>query len=79
MMQKTKYTQVEQRRKRFLTPMIYMMSEIILVWLILSIINVSFNIMSWGILSYVVLSIGTVYSMYKTSLIYKRQKGYQEV
>jgi ABC-type transport system involved in cytochrome bd biosynthesis fused ATPase/permease subunit len=64
----------ERRKKRILTPIIYLLLEIILIWLILSIINISFDITSWSTLSHIVVLISFIYFSYKTYKIYQRQK-----
>ncbi len=67
----------EQRKKRYVTPMLYMFAEMILVWQLLSVINVSFEISTWKSWSYVVFVIAFAYSTYKTIGIYDRQKDYE--
>jgi len=67
--------QQERRRNRLIAPLIYFFAELILAWLILSIINFSFDIMAWASWSYIALFILFLYSANKTSKIYKRQKN----
>ena len=67
----------ERRHKHYITPIVYMLSEITIVWLILSIISVDFDINHWQIWAKGVLGIATVYSAIKTIKIYKRQKNYK--
>lgn len=67
----------EKRRKRIFTPIIYMFSEIILAWILLSIVNVSFQIQTWEILSHSILVFAFIYSGYKTYLVFDRQKMYK--
>jgi len=69
----------ERRRKRLTTPLLFFLAELILAWLILSIINLSFDITVWGIWSYIALSIAFLYSVNKTFRIYKRQKNLRKV
>ena len=64
----------ERRRKRIFTPIVYFILELILAWIILSIINVSFDISSWALWSYGIWFGVFIYFGYKTYLIYKRQK-----
>ena len=66
----------ERRRKRTFTPAIYMLAELTLVWLILSIFNVSFQVQTWNLISHIILSCTVIYSGYKTYLVYDRQKNY---
>ncbi len=67
----------EKRRKRFFTPIIYMLAEITLIWILLSVVNLSFEIMRWEIWSYILWGFTTLYSAYKTYFIFDRQKEYQ--
>jgi len=67
----------ERRRKRFFTPIIYMLSEIALILILLSVVNISFDIYTWKTWSYVVLSIASLYSAYKTYRVFDRQKDYE--
>ncbi|CAA6818324.1 MAG: Unknown protein [uncultured Sulfurovum sp.] len=63
----------EKRRKRIFTPSIYMFAEMVLAWLILSIINVSFQVQTWGMISHMVLLVVFIYSSRKTYNVYDRQ------
>jgi len=65
----------ERRRKRVFTPTVYFILELILAWLVLSIINVSFDIYSWALWSYGAWLGVFLYSLSKTIHIYKRQKN----
>ena len=65
----------EKRKKRVFTPVIYFLSELIFTWLIISIINLSFNIFSWDNWSYIPLFTIFCYITYKTYTIYNRQKN----
>ncbi len=67
----------ERRRKRYITPIIHLLAEITLAWLIISIAMIDFNIYRWNIWGKVILSIATIYSIYKMIKIYKRQKNYK--
>jgi len=67
----------EQRRKRYLTPMVYMFAELTFMWILLSVVNVSFEITTWKSWSYGVFLIAFAYSTYKTVGIYDRQKDYK--
>jgi hypothetical protein len=66
--------QQERRRNRLFTPLIYFFAELTLAWLILSIINFSFNITVWAKWSYLALFIVSLYSLKKTLRVYRRQK-----
>jgi len=76
---KSRHAQIEQRRKRMVIPFVYMIAEITLVWLVLSFINVSFDLRTWGSVSFVILYLAGSYSLYKTFLVYKRQEEYKRV
>ena len=67
----------EKRRKRTFTPIIYMFAEVILAWLILSIINISFEVQTWKMWSHIVLLFAFSYSGYKTFVVLDRQKEYE--
>ncbi len=67
----------ERRKKRYITPIVYALAEITLAWLIISIAMIDFNIYRWNIWGKLILSISTIYSIYKMILIYKRQKNYK--
>lgn len=64
----------EKRRKRVFVPIVYLLAEIILVWILLSLLNISFNVQSWSVISYMILFVAVGYSLYKTVIIYERQK-----
>lgn len=67
----------ERRRKRTFTPTIYMLAEMILAWLLLSVINISFEMQTWGVGSHILLFLAFIYSGHKTLGIYERQKDYK--
>ena len=52
----------EKRQKRIFTPIIYMFSEVILIWILLSMMNVSFQVQTWEISSHVILLFSFIYS-----------------
>jgi uncharacterized membrane protein YdbT with pleckstrin-like domain len=64
----------ERRKKRIFTPLIYFLSELIFTWLIISIINLSFNILLWENWSYIAMLTIFVHTAYKTYTMYDRQK-----
>lgn len=68
---------LEKRRKRIFTPAIYMFAEVTLAWIILSILNISFEIQTWEMWSHFILLFAFSYSAYKTFLILDRQKKYE--
>lgn len=68
----------ERRRKRLLTPVVYLIVELIFIWLLLSLIQLSFDFQSWAIWSYVVGMVLSVYAVAKMLYIYHRQKRYKE-
>ena len=69
--------QFEKRRKRTFTPIIYMFSEVTLAWILLSVVNISFDIQMWEVWSHLVLVLVFMYSGYKTHLVFERQKKYK--
>ncbi|HHH51312.1 MAG TPA: hypothetical protein ENK76_02955 [Campylobacterales bacterium] len=69
----------ERRRKRVFAPILYFILELTLAWILLSIINVSFDIFSWASWSYGAWFGLFLYWAYKTYLIYERQKNLKPV
>lgn len=67
---------IERREKRFIIPMIYLMAEIIVAWLVLTLIQVEFDIRVWDTWAIIIFVIGGVYSIIKTVNVYQRQKDY---
>ncbi len=67
----------ERRRKRTFTPAIYFIAELTLGWIVISIVNLSFDIQIWKGVSHIVFLAIFAYSGYKTHHIYKRQKAYR--
>ena len=68
----------ERRKKRIFIPTLYFFTEIILAWLVLSLIQVDFDIRSWNLWSLIVFFIALSYSLAKTIHVYKRQKNYKK-
>ena len=68
----------ERRRKRKFIPAIYFIAEVVLVWLILSLIQLNFNILEWNIWSLLIFIVSVLYSTFKTIHVYRRQKNYPE-
>jgi len=66
----------ERRRKRLFIPAIYFILEIIFMWLVLSILQVRFSILSWEDWSQLVMFLFFSYALFKMLHIYKRQKSY---
>ncbi len=69
---------VERRRKRRFIPIIYFMAEVTAIWLVLTLIELNFNIFEWSMWSLFIFIILFIYSTFKTIHIYKRQKNYPE-
>jgi len=67
----------ERRRKHYITPIIFTLLEITLAWLIISIIEIDFNIEKWDIWGKFAIVLSSIYSIYKMVKIYKRQKNYK--
>jgi hypothetical protein len=66
----------ERRRKRFILPIIYFLAETVLIWLVLALIQVNFNMFEWSFWAIGVFIIGIVYSIVKTVNVYQRQQDY---
>ena len=64
----------ERRKKRMVIPIIYFIAETTLAWLVLSLIQVDFNIKHWSIWSIIILLLSVSYSISKTIHVYRRQK-----
>jgi len=68
----------ERRRKRLVVPIIYLLAEMMVYWLALSLIQLEFNVRNWAIWAMIIFILGMTYSLIKTVHIYKRQKGYEK-
>jgi len=66
----------ERRKKRLFTPAIYFILELIYMWLILTIIQVNQNPLTWELWSQLIMAIFALYSLFKTIHVYRRQKEY---
>jgi len=67
----------ERRRKHYITPIIYFLAEVSFIWILLSVVQISFDILEWQTWAVVVLGVGAIYPAYKTIKIFKRQKNYK--
>ena len=67
----------ERRRKHYITPIIYFLAEVSFIWIILSVVEISFNIVEWNRWAVVALAVVAVYPAYKTVKIFIRQKNYK--
>ena len=68
----------ERRRKRMFIPLIHFMAEVAVAWLILTLIQLNFNILEWSIWSILIFMLVISYSALKTVHVYERQKDYPE-
>ena len=68
----------ERRRKRMFIPIMYFIAEVTVVWLILTLIQLNFNILEWSIWSIIAFIMAISYSALKTVHVYERQKDYPE-
>jgi len=68
----------ERRKKRMVVPIIYFMAEVVLVWLIFTLIEMNFNVTEWNVLSILVFVTAVLYSTFKTIHIYRRQREYSD-
>ena len=66
----------ERRKKRMVIPIIYFMAEVVLVWLIFTLIEMNFNVAEWNVLSILVFVTAVLYSTFKTVHVYRRQREY---
>ncbi len=67
----------ERRRKHYITPIIFLLAELTIVWLIISIIMVDFNIERWNTFAKIIILIFGIFFIGKTFKIYARQKNYK--
>ena len=67
---------VNRRKKRMITPSVYFIAEVILAWLILSFVQLNFDINGWAIWSLIIFVGVFIYGLTKTIHVYKRQKNY---
>jgi len=70
---------IERRRKRQFVPTIYFILELIFMWLVLTILQISFNPVNWEVWSQIVMFFFTAYALFKMLHIYNRQKDYDMV
>jgi len=56
-------------------PAFYFLAEMVLTWLVLSIIQVNFDIREWSLWSVIIFILAVAYSLSKTIYVYKRQKN----
>ena len=68
----------ERRRKRKFIPAIYFIAEVVLAWLILSLIQLNFNLFEWDVWWFLIFIISVLYSTFKTIHVYRRQKNYPD-
>ena len=69
----------ERRKKRVFLPIVYFILELILVWLVFVIIQMSYNPLDWAVWSQVLMILFGIYAFLKMLHIYNRQKDYLEV
>ena len=67
----------ERRHKHYITPIIYFLAEVSFIWIILSVVEISFNIVEWRALAIIALIVGAIYPAYKTVNIFIRQRNYK--
>ena len=68
----------ERRKKRLFIPTLYFIMEMLFIWLVLSLIQLKFDLRDWEIWSMGVFVLFGIYSFSKTVHVYKRQKNYKE-
>lgn len=67
---------IERRQKRFIVPIIYLIAEILVIWLVLTLIQLEFDIREWDVWAIIIFLIGGIYSIVKTVNVYQRQENY---
>lgn len=73
---KTHVRDAERRRKRIIIPIIYFVAETILVWLVLALIQLNFNMFEWSVWGLGIFLVVLIYSITKTVNIFQRQSEY---
>ena len=68
---------IERRQKRKFAPAIYFILELILIWLVLTVLEVNYNPMDWTIWSQISMIVFGIYAIFKMLYIYNRQKRYE--
>jgi len=68
----------ERRKKRLIAPMFYFLTEMTLVWLVLSLIQLEFSVLEWSTWAIIIFFVIIIYSIAKTIHIYQRQKDYSD-
>ena len=68
----------ERRKKRLFIPTLYFIMEMVLIWLVLSLIQLKFDFRDWALWSLVIFVLFGIYSFSKTLQVYIRQKNYKE-
>ena len=68
----------ERRRKRVFIPIIYFIAEITVAWLVLTLVQLNFNILEWSVWSIILFVMVVSYSVLKTVHVYERQKDYPD-
>jgi len=67
----------ERRKKRLFIPILYFIMEMVFIWLVLSLIQLKFDLRDWAIWSIGVFVLLGMYSFSKTVHVYMRQKNYK--
>jgi len=66
----------ERRKKRVLVPAFYFLAEMMVLWLVLSLIQLKFNPLIWNTWAIFIFMLVVSYSIAKTIHVYRRQKNY---
>ena len=69
----------ERRRKRMVLPTVYLIAEIVVIWLALALVQLKFSFENWSLWSMIAFFVAVSYSVIKTVHVYKRQKNYLTV
>jgi C4-dicarboxylate transporter len=66
----------ERRKKRMFVPSLYLLLEVIFIWLVLSVIQQNLFISTWELWSILLFIVFVGYAILKTVHVYQRQKDY---
>ena len=66
----------ERRKKRVFIPSFYFIAEMLFIWLVLSLIQLEFDILGWDYWGVIIFVLFFIYSLGKTIHVYNRQNSY---
>ncbi|MBE0498197.1 MAG: hypothetical protein IBX43_03015 [Campylobacterales bacterium] len=68
------FTERRQRRSSYAVPLLYFLLELVMMWLVISLLNWDLDIRQWGVYAYAGLALWLSYSSLKLTIVIKRQK-----